>query len=110
MLDRDRLALYGMMDSISKIETYLQSVRNVEDFEKDIKTSDACLMNVVNIGEMVTRLSDEFISKHEDIEWFRIKGLRNIIAHDYFGIDLRELYSILTIHLPKLKAYIVNFI
>lgn len=83
--------MIGMMESITKIEEYLLEIRSVSDFEKDNKTSDACLMNIVNIGEMVTRLSEDFVAKHEDIDWFRIKGLRNIIAHDYFGIVLKEL-------------------
>ncbi len=55
---------------------------------------------------MVTRLSDEFTEKHHQIEWLKIKGLRNIIAHDYFGIDIEEIWSVINIYLPELKKFI----
>jgi len=96
------------MESITRIETYTSFLSNKEEFIIDQKTHDACLMNLVNIGEMVARLSSNFTETHSDIDWFRIRGLRNIIAHDYFGIDLDEIWSILTIHVPALKAYIEN--
>jgi hypothetical protein len=46
-------------------------------------------MNFVVVGEAVSRLTDDFISKNNHIDWAKIKGLRNIIAHDYFGSALR---------------------
>jgi uncharacterized protein with HEPN domain len=45
------------------------------------------------IGEMVDKLSEEIKRKHPEIEWIKIKGFRNIVAHDYFGIDAEEVWS-----------------
>ncbi len=55
---------------------------------------DAVLMNFVVIGESVSRLTDNFINKNNHINWVKIKGLRNIIAHDYFGVDAEEIWQI----------------
>jgi uncharacterized protein with HEPN domain len=53
---------------------------------------------------MVARLSDEFTMENSHIDWHKIKGFRNILAHDYFGIDAEEVWDIIKMHLPKLKS------
>lgn len=52
-------------------------------------------MNFVNIGECVSRISDESKSNFKHIQWKEIIGFRNIIAHDYFGIDAEEIWQII---------------
>lgn len=52
---------------------------------------------------MVIRLSDEFINNQKQIDWFKIRGFRNIVAHDYFGVDAKEVWDIIQHHLPILK-------
>lgn len=52
----DRLSLLGILDSINKIEAYTAHIDNFECFSEDTKTMDACLMHLVNIGEMAARL------------------------------------------------------
>jgi len=106
MLSKDKLALQGILESIVKIALYTKSVSTVEDLRNNELVFDACLINLVNIGEMVNRLSDEFIEEHSAIEWHKIKALRNIIAHDYFGIDYDEIWSVINLHLPLLKQFI----
>ena len=66
------------------------------------------MMNIIIIGEMVTRLSEEFTQKFDHIEWHKIKGLRNIIAHDYFGVDAEEVWDIIKKHLPKLQFDLIT--
>lgn len=53
------------------------------------------MMNFVVIGEMVDKISDEFKKSLSNIEWIKIKGFRNIVAHDYFGIDAEEVLQII---------------
>ena len=57
-------------------------------------------MNFVVIGEAVSRLTESFISKSNLIDWSKIKGLRNIIAHDYFGVDAEEIWQIVKDTIP----------
>lgn len=104
MPSNDKLNLLGILDSIEKIESYIENIDSYESFTADCKTMDACLMHLVNIGEMVARLSDRIVDDNTLIDWHKIKGLRNIIAHDYFGIDYREVWSVLSWHLSILKS------
>ena len=62
------------------------------------------MMNFVVIGEMVEKISNEFKEKHDKIEWIKINGFRNIVAHDYFGIDAEEVWKIIKNKIPKLKV------
>lgn len=55
-------------------------------FEKDVKTQDATIFNISQIGELVRNITDETINRYNNIEWRMIKGLRNRIIHDYDGI------------------------
>ena len=63
-------------------------------------------MNFVVIGEAVLRLGPSFIETNIASEWHKIKGFRNLIAHDYFGIDTEEVWDIVTNKIPDLKAFI----
>lgn len=60
-------------------------------------------MNFVALGEMVGKLSEKFRDMHDQIEWRKIYAFRNIIAHDYFGVDEEDVLGIIRKHLPKLK-------
>jgi len=62
------------------------------------------MMNFVVIGEMVDKLSNDFKTSHPKIEWMKIKGFRNIVAHDYFGIDAEEVWQIIKEKIPTLKS------
>ncbi|MEO7540008.1 MAG: HepT-like ribonuclease domain-containing protein [Pyrinomonadaceae bacterium] len=73
-----------------------------EQFAADDKTIDAVARNFEIIGEAANRLSDEFKSGHPEIDWDRIRGFRNRIVHDYFGIDLAIVWNIAQNFLPKL--------
>jgi len=52
---------------------------------------------------MVARLTEEFTEQNRNVDWFKIRGFRNIIAHNYFGIDAEEVWQIIVTHLPQLK-------
>ena len=62
------------------------------------------MMNFVVIGEMVAKLSDEFKNSYSGVEWQKIKGFRNIVAHNYFGIDAEEVWQIIKNKIPILKS------
>jgi uncharacterized protein with HEPN domain len=67
-------------------------------------------MNIVIIGESVTRLPDELLEAMPDVEWRKIKGLRNMIAHDYFGIDAEVIWQIIGKHIPELLNQVQHLI
>lgn len=64
--------------------------------------------NLEIIGEAVENLPKQFKAKHSEVEWKKIAGLRDILAHEYFGIDLEIIIDIIENKLPTLKKQIVR--
>ena len=95
--------LQSLLDAIEKIDTYSKTFLDADDFYHDSKSFDATMMQFVVIGEIVARLDDNYKQTHNTIPWQKVKDFRNIIAHDYFGIDADEIWSIIQNHLLPLR-------
>jgi uncharacterized protein with HEPN domain len=106
MPDRERLNLLSILESTQKILEYTKGYSTVEEFAGNQRDFDAVMMNFVVIGEMVNRLTDQFVDKNPQIDWFKIRGFRNIVAHNYFGIDAEEVWQIIQNHIPILQKEI----
>jgi len=65
-----------------------------EEFSKDDRTIDAVIRNFEIISEAAGLLPDDFKEKHHNVDWHRIRGFRNRIVHDYFGVDLTIVWKI----------------
>jgi uncharacterized protein with HEPN domain len=65
---------------------------------------DAALMNFVVLGEMVDRLSAELKGRYPDVDWQRMKDFRNLVAHDYLGVDAEEVWQIIHTDIPELRT------
>lgn len=77
-----------------------------EDFENDSEFQFAAGMCIIQIGELVSRLDDDFIKGYSDIPWRQIKGMRNIYAHDYDIVDDEMIWETVTEEIPELKEKI----
>jgi uncharacterized protein with HEPN domain len=73
-----------------------------ETFQSDSKTIDAVIRNFEIIGEAANRLPENFKENYPDIDWFKIRGFRNRIVHDYMGIDFEIVWLIREQFLPEL--------
>ena len=104
MLIKDHHCLESILEAIDRIIEYTAGINSADDFDKDYRNFDATMMNFVVIGEMIDKISDVFKKKHPEIEWVKIKGFRNIVAHDYFGIDAEEVWQINKTKIPTLKS------
>ena len=104
MLTKDQHCLESILEATERIIEYTSSIDTADDFNNDYRNFDATMMNFVVIGEMIDKISDEFKRKHSEIEWIKIKGFRNIVAHDYFGIDAEEVWQIIKTKIPTLKT------
>jgi uncharacterized protein with HEPN domain len=82
-----RLYLDDILEAIHQIRTYLAD-QNEEAFTKDRKTQDAVIRNLEIIGEAARNLPEQIQKGEPEIDWRKIKGLRNIFIHEYFGINL----------------------
>lgn len=106
MQTKDQFCLESILESVNRIIEYTSGFDSADDFYNDYRNFDATMMNFVVIGEMVDKLSDNFKRDHNNIEWIKIKGFRNIVAHDYFGIDAEEVWQIIKDKIPSLKSRI----
>jgi uncharacterized protein with HEPN domain len=81
------LLIDDILTALDRIARYTKGMSE-EQFVGDDRTVDATIRNIEIIGEAAGRLSESFRAQHPETEWTRIRGLRNRIAHAYFGIDL----------------------
>lgn len=81
------LLLQDIVESIQKIKVYTHGM-SFETFQEDDKTIDAVIRNFEIIGEAANRIPDEIKDKFNEVNWHRIRGLRNRVVHDYMGVDL----------------------
>ena len=104
---KDFACLLTILESIKKIQTYSGKFENPDSFYQDNLSFDATMMNFIVIGEMVEKLSSQIIEETEkEIDWYKVKGFRNIIAHNYFGIDAEEVWQIIHGSLIDLRTKI----
>jgi len=102
----DKLYLIHIAESINKIESYMADL-DFSTFMKNTMAQDAVLRNLQVLAESTQRLSEDFKSQHLEIEWYKISGLRNILVHDYLGIDIETVWGVATKRLPELKAVVM---
>ena len=102
MSERDsRLYLSDILDSSSAIQEFVKGLP-FEGFCNDRKTYSAVIREFEIIGEAVGKLSDELKRKHPDVEWQDMKDFRNLLTHEYFGVDLEIVWKIVQDDLPGL--------
>ena len=108
MHSKDHAICSNMPKAINKILEISRKYKSEEEFSKDTIPFDATMMNFIVVGEMANKLSESFKERHHSIEWRKISDLRNIIAHDYFGIDNKEVWQIIKNKIPELKKYLLK--
>lgn len=98
-----RLYLDDILDAVRQIRTYMADM-DEEAFTKDRKTQDAVIRNLEIIGEAAGNLPEQFQMTAPEIDWRKIKGLRNILVHEYFGINLPIIWDVVQSKLGPLET------
>ena len=88
-----RLYLDDILQAVAHIRDYTRGL-DFAAFSEDRKTQDAVIRNLEVIGEAAGRLSDEVRSAATGVEWRKIIGLRNLLAHEYFGVSLPVVWDV----------------
>lgn len=96
MSKRDNLLLVqDMLEAANKIQAYTRDY-SFEDFIRDDKTIDAVVRNFEIIGEAATRIHPDFQIKTTQIPWQKLKGYRNRLIHEYFGVDYQIVWDVIS--------------
>lgn len=100
----NRLYLIHVRECLGRINRYLSHGK--VDFMEDEMVQDAVLRNLEIMGESIKLLPQEWKNSQPQIEWVKIGNFRNILAHDYLGIDLKMVWFIIENYLPDLQSSI----
>ena len=106
------------IDVITKMISYCDDIgllmnkyhSDFEIYKTDISFQYSCNMCIIQIGELVSRLSDETLQTFKQIPWHAIKGMRNLHAHDYERVDLNIVWNTLIEDIPSLKEQLTKIL
>jgi uncharacterized protein with HEPN domain len=97
----DRERLLDILEAIDRVDKY--AVRGRDVFDRDELVQSWCLRHLQIIGEAARAITDELKAEHPEMAWSRIVGMRHVLVHDYFGIDLEIVWSAVSKDLPDLE-------
>lgn len=104
----DRLYLEHIKEAIDRIEQYTAQGR--DNFMTSIIVQDAVIRNFEIIGEAAKQISQQTRQKAPDVPWRQVAGFRDVLIHGYMGIELQEIWNVITDHLPNLKKAVTNLL
>jgi len=96
------LYIEDILESIDAIENYIYEIEYMEFIDNRMIYS-ATIRELEIIGEATGKISQDIKQKYTDIDYRMIKDFRNVLAHEYFGVDMEIVWSIVISKLPKLK-------
>jgi|SRR5690554_2319748 len=108
--DRDLFRLEHILECAEKIEILTTQLGSFDNFAERWVEQDAMTRNFEIIGEASKNISEYTTQKYPEIEWFKIKGMRNLIAHEYFGIKLETIWETAINNIPVLKSQVQEII
>lgn len=102
-----RLYIDDILEAIRKIEKYVKGL-TFEELKENSLVVDGVVRNLEIVGEAVKNIPASVKQEYPDIEWKKISGLRDVLAHEYFGVDLEVIWNIVTEKIPVLKKNIMR--
>jgi uncharacterized protein with HEPN domain len=100
-----KVYLLDVLEAIANVAEFVGTMSR-QEFAGDKKTLHAVVRNLEVIGEAIKALPPEVRTQHPQVPWQRIAGLRDILIHQYFGIDVDIVWNIIVDKLPELKEQI----
>ncbi|MCK5026325.1 MAG: DUF86 domain-containing protein [Nanoarchaeota archaeon] len=103
------IAVYieDILESIIKIEEYTKGIGE-EDFNENAQLQDAIMRRLEIIGEAVKNIPSRFRDKHPDLPWKEIAGMRDVLIHAYFGINIARVWNVVVNDIPDMKDKILK--
>jgi uncharacterized protein with HEPN domain len=109
MNERDRTNIERIADELRYIKSVTAKTSR-EGFLRDETLQHALTMSILTIGECANRLSDTFKDRHPHIEWVQIVAVRNIAAHGYWQLDMRQIWQAVEEDIPELSKFVCELL
>lgn len=107
--DKDKIYVKHILDAIANIERFLNG-KTRADFDQDQLLIDGVTREIEIIGEASKNISDELKKSTAEIPWKKVAGMRDVIVHDYFSVDLNSVWKTATEDLQPLKSVLEDLI
>jgi uncharacterized protein with HEPN domain len=104
----DRVYLYHILEMIKRVESVAHDGKGV--FLASQLHQDALLRNLHTMTETTQRLSEDLKSEHPEVDWAKLAAFRNVLVHDYLGIDLEVVWTVVTRDVPAFKAEVTKIL
>lgn len=98
-----RLYADDIIESCGKVRRFIAGM-TYEAFVADELTRDAVIRNLEVIGEAAKNLPDDVVAKAPEVEWRKVRGMRDVIAHGYFGLDMKVVWDTAKTKVDELQA------
>jgi len=112
-MEKDRFAhLKLMLDASRNIKDFIsvaESMMEFSDFENDRKTQSSVIMQLQVIGELVKKIPED-VKSSINLPWKKMAGMRDMVAHDYFSLDLEAVWNTVTKDIPELAKEIDRYL
>jgi uncharacterized protein with HEPN domain len=100
----DRVYLIHVLECIKQIEEY--TIDGREEFMDSRLIQDAVIRNIEIIGEAIKRVSPGLRGQHPEIPWKEMAGMRDVLIHDYMGVDLKIVWNVVSRNLAEIKDHL----
>jgi len=101
--------LLHILDAITIIESYAAELTE-DSFRQNRLIQDGVIRNLEIIGEATKKLPKRLTNRYPDIEWKKMAGMRDVLIHDYFGVDLERVWGVVRNRLPDLRENITKIL
>jgi len=109
MTREDKTRLERMSEEVEFITKTTAGVSEACFLDDSLLQHGIC-MSIITIGECANQLSDEFTEKYAEIPWVQIVAVRNIAAHTYQQLDMRQIWKAVILDIPKLREFLSDFV
>ena len=104
----DRLYLVHMLERCQRVGRF--TAPGQQKFSVSEEMQDAVIRNIEVIGEAAKRVSEASRQQMPSVDWKRICGMRDVLIHDYMGVDLDEVWNVAILRIPELQTELERFL